>query len=108
MATFKIRDGQLALEFSPLEKLGSLRSGATVGLTDIHMVEKVDAWAILDGLRFGIRHPVGHCTRDDALAGRQPCGWLCGCVLLETGGCRYFAAWCPLSAPHCHWLETYS
>jgi hypothetical protein len=58
MATFKIRDGQLALEFSPLEKLGGLRSGATVGLKDIQAVEKVDdPWDILDGLRLGTGSP---------------------------------------------------
>jgi hypothetical protein len=58
MATFEIRDGQLALKFSPLEKLGGLRSGATVGLEDIQAVEKVDdPWDILDGLRFGTGIP---------------------------------------------------
>ncbi|QUW00514.1 hypothetical protein J8C02_03185 [Chloracidobacterium sp. MS 40/45] len=58
MATFEIRDGQLALEFSPLEKLGGLRSGATVELKDIHTIEKVDdPWDILDGLRFGTGIP---------------------------------------------------
>ncbi len=58
MATFEIRDGRLTLEFSPLEKLGGLRSGVTVELRDIHTIGKVDdPWDILDGLRFGTGIP---------------------------------------------------
>ena len=58
MAKIKIRNDQLILQFSILEQLGGLRSGATVSLQDIISVEKVDnPWSILDGLRVGTGFP---------------------------------------------------
>jgi len=58
MATIEIYNDQLILRFSLLEKLGGLRSGATVRLKDVLSVEKVDnPWSILEGMRVGTGLP---------------------------------------------------
>jgi len=58
MAAFEIKNDQLTLQFSTLEKLGGLRSGATVKLKDVKSVEKVDdPWNIIAGLRVGTGIP---------------------------------------------------
>lgn len=58
MANIEIHNDQLVLQFSILEQLGGLRSGATVKLRDIISVEKADnPWDILEGLRVGTGFP---------------------------------------------------
>lgn len=58
MAIFKIQEDQLLLQFSRWEKLGGLRSGAKVQLTDIQSIETVaNPWPIIEGLRVGTGMP---------------------------------------------------